>query len=172
MFLFVLQELNTVSEISVLQPEWLSLLVSLTSTLIIWSAPSSSSLLLRRRSHSPSRPLTWKTTLCWWGKENASMTGWTFGTACHKVSVCILVIYCIHTQTTVQKFGVSTHFYKWVLLFSKGALNRSKVTVMLQNIKILNKCSSFEHSINQWTLNFFYHVVQKIIEQHNCFQYW
>lgn len=59
---------------------WSSLRDSQTSTLTTWSVPSSSSFPQAWMSPSASWPLTWRTTPYQAEKENASTTGWKFGT--------------------------------------------------------------------------------------------
>ncbi len=76
----------------------------------------------------------------------------------------------------------STHYCSKVwgqyLLFSKDALNWSKVTVKIHNvtkIPISNKCCSFERSIHQRIVkNKTYHslFIRVDMKQHNCFQHW
>ncbi len=82
--------------------------------------------------------------------------------------------------TTVQRFGISKIFFFWkrerkkqTLLFSRDALNWSKVTaktfITLQKISVSNK-RSFELYINQWTLkNKFIMVFAKNITYPTCF---
>ncbi len=76
--------------------------------------------------------------------------------------------FCNIIHYTIQKLGVSIYtyiqvyiyggkkWYKLILLFSKDALNRSKVMIktfiMLQNIYISDKCCSSELSIHQRNL--------------------
>ncbi len=109
---------------------------------------------------------------------------WTCAVACGLFiwcSACCCTIYetAPLTCTTVQKFAV--RFFpgerEKLLLFSKDALNWSKVTVktiiMLQKMRITNKrMLVFEFSIHQRILEENHSFHKNISSKHSCFQHW